>query len=160
MRLSKSAGFTGTRCSWTIVPDELVVGGTQVAKLWARRQATKFNGVPYVVQRAAEAALSDEGLAQCQDMIDYYMDNARMLAELFDRKGIWYTGGTNSPYIWIKCPGTDDSWEFFDRLLTGVQIVGTPGVGFGRCGAGFFRFTAFGDKDKTKEAVSRLEAFI
>ena len=157
---SKSAGFTGTRCSWTVIPEELTVNGTPLATLWKRRQATKFNGVPYVIQRAAEAALSPEGMAQCQEMVDYYMDNAHMLAALFDKKGVWYTGGQNSPYIWIKCPGTDDSWAFFDSLLNDIQIVGTPGCGFGSCGEGFFRFTAFGDNDKTKEAVERLDAYL
>ncbi len=154
---SKSAGFTGTRCSWTIVPDELLVDGQPVAKLWARRQATKFNGVPYVVQRAAEAALSDEGLAQCEQCVAYYMDNARMLAELFRSKGVWFTGGDNSPYVWIKCPDGYDSWGFFEHLLNELQIVGTPGCGFGSNGEGFFRFTAFGDKEKTKQAVARLQ---
>ena len=159
--LSKTAGFTGTRCAWSILPDALVTAsGTKLATLWARRQATKFNGVAYVVQRGAQAALSQEGLAQSRKSIDYYMENARVLAELLTKKGIWFTGGVSSPYLWLKCPGTDDSWQFFDLLLDQAQVVGTPGAGFGKGGEGYFRLTAFGDKADTAEAAARLDALL
>lgn len=157
---SKTAGFTGTRCAWTVVPSTLMAGDVSVAKLWKRRQATKFNGVPYVVQRAAEAALSEEGFKQCMDAVRYYMDNAKMIAALFDEKGIEYTGAKNSPYIWLKCPDNMGSWEFFDYLLNNVQIVGTPGEGFGEAGRGYFRLTSFGSRESTVEAVERLRTLL
>ena len=154
--LSKTAGFTGTRCGWTIVPASL----GRVKPMWERRQATKFNGVPYVVQRAAEAALSDEGMAECMENIKYYKENARLIAELLTKKGIFFTGGTSSPYLWLKCPNGMGSWEFFDKLLNEAQVVGTPGAGFGRAGEGYFRLTAFGSRENTREAVERLDKLL
>ncbi len=158
--LSKTAGFTGTRCGWTVLPNELVAGETRLSKLWARRQATKFNGVPYVVQRAAEAAVSPEGHKEAMEHVAYYMENARVLSEFLTRKGIWFTGGKNSPYLWLKCPGGMDSWAFFDHLLQNAQVVGTPGEGFGKCGEGYFRLTAFGTHEATLEAVARLDKLL
>ena len=154
--LSKTAGFTGTRCGWTIVPASL----GKVKAMWERRQATKFNGVPYVVQRAAEAALSDEGMAECMENIKYYKENAALIAELLTKKGVFFTGGTSSPYLWLKCPGGMGSWEFFDKLLYEAQVVGTPGEGFGRAGEGYFRLTAFGSRENTREAVERLDKLL
>ena len=155
--LSKTAGFTGTRMGWTIVPTELVCSGTELNPMWNRRQSTKFNGVPYIVQRAGQAALSEQGYKECQENIAYYMENAKMIADVLDEKGIWYTGGINSPYIWLKCPNNMGSWEFFDYLLNELQIVGTPGAGFGKQGEGYFRLTSFGSHEATKEAVERLK---
>jgi len=153
---SKTAGFTGTRCGYTIVPDELVFDGVHLRKMWLRRQTTKFNGVPYIVQRGAEAVFSKEGQAEIKAAIDYYRENAKVIADTLDAKGIWYTGGKHSPYIWLKCPNGMDSWEFFDKLLNEIQVVGTPGAGFGKNGKNFFRLTSFGDKAKTKEAMERF----
>lgn len=158
--LSKTAGFTGMRCGWTIVPRELRVGDTSLRALWMRRQATKFNGVPYVIQRAAEAALSPEGIVECMLNIDYYRNNAKTIASALSAKNIAFTGGVSSPYIWMKCPGNMGSWEFFDYLLTKAGIVGTPGEGFGKAGEGYFRLTAFGNADDTLEAASRLEKIL
>lgn len=155
---SKTAGFTGTRCGYTIVPTDLVRGGQSLNKLWLRRQTTKFNGVPYVVQRGAEAVFSPEGQQQIHTAIAYYKENAKIIAEALDELGIWYTGGINSPYIWLKCPNGMGSWEFFDFLLEQANVVGTPGAGFGDNGEGFFRLTAFGDRENTKEAVARIKA--
>ncbi len=157
---SKTAGFTGTRCGYTVVPEELESDGVKLKKLWSRRQATKFNGVSYPVQRAAEAAYSDGGMRACLENIGYYMENARMIASLLDEKGIKYTGGKNSPYIWLKCPDGYSSWEFFDYLLEKVQVVGTPGAGFGKCGEGYFRLTSFGSHEDTAEAVERLRGLL
>ncbi len=157
---SKTAGFTGTRCSWTVVPSELSAGGMSLREMWERRQATKFNGVPYVVQRGAEAALSDTGLAECMELVGYYMENAALIAGVLREKGIFFTGGTSSPYIWMRCPGGMDSWTFFDALLHGIQVVGTPGAGFGACGEGYFRLTSFGSREATEEAVERLRGFL
>ncbi len=154
--LSKTAGFTGTRCGWTVVPTALTSAGMSLNQMWSRRQATKFNGVAYVIQRAAEAALSDAGLAECRKSIAYYMGNAKIIADLLDEKGIYYTGGKSSPYIWMRCPNNMKSWDFFDYLLNNVQVVGTPGSGFGECGEGFFRLTSFGSREATLEAVERL----
>ena len=158
--LSKRAGFTGTRCGWTIVPEELESGGVKLGKLWARRQATKFNGVPYVVQRGAEASLSLEGEAECRELIGYYKKNAQIIASALELRGVWFTGGKNSPYIWMKCPGGMGSWEFFDYLLNRIQVVGTPGEGFGAAGEGYFRLTAFGDRSNTEEAAERLKTIL
>lgn len=157
---SKTAGFTGTRCAWSVFPNELIVGDKKLSALWSRRQATKFNGVPYVVQRAAEAALSDEGQAQCRQSVEYYIVNARIIAELLTKKGISFTGGKNSPYLWLKCPGGMKSWDFFDFLLENAQVVGTPGAGFGDAGKGYFRLTSFGSRESTLEAVSRLDKLL
>lgn len=157
---SKTAGFTGTRCAWSVFPDELTVGENKLSFLWSRRQATKFNGVPYVVQRAAEAALSDEGQKQCRESIAYYMENARIIAEVLKEKGIYFTGGENSPYLWLECPNGMTSWEFFDFLLEKGQIVGTPGAGFGDAGEGYFRLTSFGSRESTLKAAERLKKLL
>ena len=157
---SKTAGFTGTRCAWSVFPDELTVGENKLSFLWSRRQATKFNGVPYVVQRAAEAALSDEGQKQCRESIAYYMENARILAAVLKEKGIYFTGGENSPYLWLECPDGKTSWEFFDFLLEKGQIVGTPGAGFGDAGEGYFRLTSFGSRESTLKAAERLKKLL
>ncbi len=157
---SKFAGFTGVRCGWTVIPEELEADGVKISKLWSRRQATKFNGVSYPVQRAAESALSPEGKAECLKNINYYKNNASMLAVLLKSKEIEFTGGVNSPYIWLKCPKGMSSWEFFDFLLNEAQIVGTPGEGFGKSGEGFFRLTAFGTYEATKEACERLDKLL
>ena len=157
---SKFAGFTGVRCGWTVIPSSVKAGDHALSSLWMRRQATKFNGVSYPVQRAAEAALTEEGLIACGANIEYYKENAKLIAQLLDSKDIYYTGGTNSPYIWLLCPDRMGSWDFFDRLLREVQIVGTPGEGFGSQGDKFFRLTAFGSREATKEAVTRLEKIL
>ena len=153
---SKTAGFTGTRCGYTVVPMALERDGMSLNKMWLRRQTTKFNGVPYVVQRGAAAVFSEEGQKQIQENLSYYKQNAKVLAETLDGLGIWYTGGKNSPYLWLKCPNGMKSWEFFDFLLEKANVVGAPGAGFGANGEGFFRLTAFGDQQKTLEAAERL----
>ncbi len=155
--LSKTAGFTGTRCGYTVVPQELVFDSMSLNHMWNRRQTTKFNGVPYVVQRAAEAVFTEEARAQIRASIAYYQENARVIAAGLDRLGIAYTGGVNSPYLWMRCPNGMGSWEFFDDLLQKAAVVGTPGEGFGSCGKGYFRLTAFGDHDKTVEAMERIQ---
>ncbi len=157
---SKFAGFTGVRCGWTVIPAGLEADGIKISKLWSRRQATKFNGVSYPVQRAAESALSTEGKEACAANIAYYRKNASMLAVLLKSKDIKFTGGVNSPYIWLQCPKGMSSWEFFDFLLNEAQIVGTPGEGFGKSGEGFFRLTAFGTNEATKEACERLDKLL
>lgn len=154
---SKTAGFTGTRCGYTVVPLELESDGLSLNKMWLRRQTTKFNGVNYIVQRGAEAVFSPEGRKQIQENIDGYMENAKVIVATMKKLGIFYTGGENSPYIWLKCPEGMKSWDFFDYLLTKLSINGTPGAGFGENGEGFFRLTAFGDPEQTKEAMRRLE---
>jgi LL-diaminopimelate aminotransferase len=153
---SKTAGFTGTRCGYTVIPHELKRGGAALNKLWLRRQTTKFNGVPYVVQRGAEAVFTDEGFTQIVSNVAYYLDIARVIAETLTELGIWFTGGHNSPYIWLKCPNKMSSWEFFDYLLDKANVVGTPGAGFGTNGEGFFRVTAFGGMENVIEAMQRL----
>lgn len=155
--LSKTAGFTGTRCGYTIVPCELERGGESLSKLWMRRQSTKFNGVPYIVQRSAEAVFTDEGLAQTKENIEYYMENAEIITEAMTKSGIWFTGGYNSPYIWLKCPNNMLSWEFFDALLEKANVVGTPGAGFGANGEGFFRLSAFGRRENVTRAMKKFE---
>ena len=158
--LSKSAGFTGTRCSWTVVPAGLEAGGMNLNEMWSRRQTTKFNGVPYVVQRGAEAALSPEGEAECEALVAYYRENAELMGSVFDECGIAYTGGAQSPYLWVSCPGGLGSWEFFDRLLEDVHVVGTPGAGFGKYGEGHLRLTSFGSHESTAEACERLRHYL
>lgn len=158
--LSKTAGFTGTRCGYTIVPQELQCNGHRLNQLWLRRQTTKFNGVPYIVQRGAAAVFTPEGQQQIAQAISYYRENAAIIAQALDELGIWYTGGKNSPYIWLECPNGMTSWEFFDYLLENANVVGTPGAGFGHNGEGFFRLTAFGDRENTLEAVSRMKALL
>ena len=155
--LSKTAGFTGTRCGYTVVPHELVRGGSALNRLWLRRQTTKFNGVPYIIQRGAEAVFTDPGLEQIREGIDYYMENAAIIVNTLTELGIWFTGGQNAPYIWLKCPDNMASWEFFDRLLERANVVGTPGAGFGSNGEGFFRLSAFGSRENVIEAMHRLK---
>lgn len=150
---SKMAGFTGTRCGYTVVPKAL----GDANKIWYRRQATKFNGTSYVVQKGAEAVFSQEGQRQIKANIGFYKENAKLISECMDRLKIKYTGGNNSPYIWLKCPDGMNSWQFFDCLLENAQVVGTPGSGFGRNGEGFFRLTAFGGREETEEALERIE---
>ena len=157
---SKTAGFTGLRCSWTVVPKELQVEGVSLHAMWNRRQSTKFNGTPYVVQKAATAIYTPEGRVQVQEAIDYYLRNAALIRDALLGSGIEAVGGDNSPYVWFKCPGGMDSWEFFDYLLNNAQIVGTPGVGFGPAGEGQFRLSAFGSFETTSEAVRRLQALL
>ena len=157
---SKTAGFTGTRCGYTVIPKTLARDGQSLAALWLRRQSTKFNGTPYIVQRAAEAVFSEAGYAEAMANIAVYMENARVIAAALTEAGVWFTGGENSPYIWLKCPGGMDSWTFFDRLLAEAQVVGTPGEGFGQNGEGFFRLTAFGSPENTKRAAKRLKTFL
>ena len=157
---SKTAGFTGTRCGYTVVPMALVSGGTPLNHLWLRRQTTKFNGVPYIVQRGAAAVFTEEGQMQVREAVDYYRENAKIMVDGMKKMGIWFTGGVNSPYIWMKCPGGRTSWEFFDYLLENVGVVGTPGSGFGRNGEGYFRLTAFGDQAETREAMERMIALL
>lgn len=157
---SKTAGFTGTRCGYTIVPKALVKEGVVLNGLWLRRQTTKFNGVPYIVQRGAAAVFSKEGREQTMANIDYYRENAKILADTLDRLGIRYTGGKNSPYIWMECPNGMKSWEFFDYLLENAEVVGTPGAGFGENGEGYFRLTAFNDHENTREAAARIEKLL
>ncbi len=158
--LSKTAGFTGTRCGYTVVPKDLRPGGADLNRLWLRRQSTKFNGVSYVVQRGAEAVFSEEGQAQVKANIDVYRSSARLITDTLDRLGIYYTGGRNSPYVWMKCPDGRGSWEFFDFLLNEANVVGTPGAGFGKNGGGFFRLTAFNTPANTEEAMRRLESVL
>lgn len=151
--LSKTAGFTGTRCGYTIVPKEL----DKLNKFWLRRQTTKFNGVPYIVQRGAEAVFSKQGQKEIRENINYYKENAKLISQTLKECGIWHVGGEHSPYIWLKCPNNMTSWEFFDYLLENIQVVGTPGSGFGKNGEGFFRLTSFGSKENTKEAMERFK---
>ena len=157
--LSKTAGFTGTRCGYTIVPHGLERGGEALNRLWMRRQSTKFNGVAYIVQRGAEAVFSGEGMAQAKGNIDYYMGNAKLVTDTLSALGIWHTGGCNSPYAWFKCPGGMASWDFFGRLLAEANVVGTPGAGFGANGEGFFRLSAFGSRENVAEAMRRFKRF-
>jgi LL-diaminopimelate aminotransferase len=159
--LSKTAGFTGLRCGYTVVPKTVTAAkadGTRVPlnKLWNRRQSTKFNGTAYIIQRAAEAVFSPEGQAQITANIEYYRANAQLMKETFAAIGIEAFGGVNSPYVWIKTPNGLGSWEFFDRLLDECHVVGTPGVGFGPSGEGYFRLTAFATHEATAEAMQRI----
>ena len=153
---SKTAGFTGTRCAYTVIPKQLVRGGASLNALWNRRQSTKFNGVPYIVQRAAEATFSPEGQKQIRETVAYYMENARVIREGLAKAGLEVYGGKNAPYIWFRAPEGTDSWSFFDRLLHEACVVTTPGAGFGPSGEGYIRVTAFGDADATHEAVERI----
>jgi len=162
--LSKTAGFTGTRCGYTVVPKELVfqtAGGTEISlhDMWYRRQTTKFNGTSYIIQKGAAAAFTAEGMKQCQEQIHFYQENARIIMAAMVKKGLRFFGGIHAPYIWFECPGGMDSWTFFDYLLNNAQIVGTPGAGFGENGKNYFRLTAFGNRDHTMEAMERFEKF-
>jgi LL-diaminopimelate aminotransferase len=158
---SKTAGFTGLRCGFCVVPRELTLIGAKGEELsahalWNRRHTTKFNGTPYVVQKAAAAIYTPEGRGQIQESIDYYMENGRLIREGLQQMGVTCIGGVNAPYIWMRCPGGMDSWGFFDALLRQAQVVGTPGVGFGPCGEGWFRLTAFNSRGNTLEALRRI----
>ena len=153
---SKTAGFTGTRCGYTVVPHSL----GKLNKMWLRRQTTKFNGVPYIVQRGAEAVFTPEGRKEIETNLNYYRENAKIIAATLDECGIKYFGGKYSPYIWLKCPDNMSSWDFFDYLLTNIQVVGTPGEGFGKNGEGFFRLTSFGSRENTIEAMKRFDSFL
>lgn len=154
---SKTAGFTGVRCGYTIVPNQLVRGGQSLNRLWARRQSTKFNGVSYITQMGAAAVFSEEGEKEIEENLAYYRNNAKIIADCMESLGIWYTGGKNSPYIWLKCPNGMDSWAFFDELLQKANVVGTPGSGFGKNGEGYFRLTAFGTEENTRKACARIK---
>ena len=158
--LSKTAGFTGTRCGYTIIPKTLKIEGMSPNRMWNRRQATKFNGVPYIIQRGAEAAFSEEGVRQSQEMIAYYKKNTAVMAETLERCGVHFFGGVHSPYLWMECPDGMDSWTFFDYLLENAAIVGTPGAGFGINGEGYFRLTGFGSQQKTMEAMQRISSLL
>lgn len=153
---SKTAGFTGLRCAYTVVPKELKIDGNCINELWKRRMSTKFNGVSYIVQRGAEAVYSEEGQKEIKKNIEYYQENARMIKENLKLVGFEVYGGINAPYIWLKTPDNMKSWNFFDKLLKEVNIVGTPGVGFGPSGEGYFRLTAFGDREDTIEAMEKI----
>ena len=153
---SKSAGFTGMRCGYSIVPKDLKRENVSLNYLWTRRHSTKFNGVPYIIQRAAEASLSDAGKKECQKAIKYYKENAQILAKTFNQLSIKFFGGLNSPYLWIKCPNNMNSWEFFDYLLQNLNIIGTPGSGFGKNGENYFRFSCFASREDVQKACSKL----
>lgn len=157
---SKKAGFTGTRCGYTVVPNTLKRDGASLNKMWLRRQTTKFNGVSYITQRGAEAVFTEAGEREIEENLQYYRDNASIITETMDRLHIYYTGGKNSPYIWLKCPGDMDSWSFFDKLLNEAYVVGTPGAGFGKSGEKFFRLTAFSTHENTREAMARFEKLV
>lgn len=155
---SKMAGFTGTRCGYTVVPKALA--GGLLNKMWLRRQTTKFNGVPYIIQRGAEAVFTPDGQKEIQDNLNYYKENAKLISDTLKKHNIWHIGGKHSPYIWLKCPNNMTSWEFFDFLLNNAQVVGTPGAGFGKNGENYFRLTSFGSKENTIEACQRLDKLL
>ncbi len=154
--LSKTAGFTGTRLGYTVIPSGLVRGGMNLHDMWVRNRTTKTNGVSYIIQKGASAVFTTEGQEQIHKNIAVYKQNAVFIMEALDKLGIWYCGGKNAPYIWLKCPNNMGSWEFFDYILNEIQVVGTPGEGFGSCGEGYFRFSTFGSPEDTKEAAKRL----
>ena len=158
--LSKTAGFTGTRLGYTIIPKELAFEGMNLNEMWVRNRTTKTNGVSYIIQKGAAAVFTEEGQEQIQKNIQIYKKNAAYLMETLDDLGIWYCGGKNAPYIWMKCPDGMGSWEFFDYLLNEIQVVGTPGEGFGACGEGYFRFSTFGSPEDTQEAAKRLHKLL
>ncbi|MCI6646306.1 MAG: LL-diaminopimelate aminotransferase [Oscillospiraceae bacterium] len=153
---SKTAGFTGTRCAYTIIPKELKVNGVSLAELWLRRQSTKYNGCPYMIQRGAEAIYTPEGQQEVRETIDYYLNNAAIIREGLAKAGLTVYGGVNSPYVWAATPDGMGSWDFFDRLLQEGNVVTTPGAGFGPSGEGYIRLTGFGDPENTKEAIRRI----
>jgi len=155
--LSKTAGFTGTRCGYTVVPKDLEREGKSLRNLWLRRQTTKFNGVPYIVQKGAEAVFSAQGQIEVNKNISYYMQNASLIAATLKDLGVWFCGAANAPYIWLKAPKGLDSWQLFDKLLTSANVVGTPGSGFGSNGEGYFRLSAFGNNELTAEAMERIK---
>ena len=154
--LSKTAGFTGTRLGYTVIPKALNRNEMNLNEMWVRNRTTKTNGVSYIIQKGGAAVFTEEGQMQIHENIQIYKNNAKVLMEALDKLGIWYCGGKNAPYIWMKCPNGMGSWEFFDYLLHEIQVVGTPGEGFGACGEGYFRFSTFGSPEDTKEAAERL----
>ena len=158
--LSKTAGFTGTRLGYTVIPSALERGGMRLADMWVRNRTTKTNGVSFVIQRGAAAVFTPEGRRQVRRNIEVYKGNARVIREALDAVGVWYCGGVNAPYVWMECPRGLGSWEFFDYLLENAQVVGTPGVGFGPCGEGFFRLSSFGSPEDTAEAMRRLRRLL
>lgn len=153
---SKTAGFTGTRLDYTIIPKVLKRNGMNMNEMWVRNRTTKTNGVSYIIQKGGAAVFSEEGQKQIHENIQIYKKNAKVLMQALDQLGIWYCGGKNAPYIWMKCPRGMKSWEFFDYLLQEIQVVGTPGEGFGACGEGYFRFSTFSSPEDTKEAAKRI----
>lgn len=154
---SKTAGFTGVRCGYTVIKKELTSDGVRLLDLWKRRQSTKFNGVSYIVSRGAEAVFSDEGEKEIRENIAYYRENTKMMTEAFSSLGFTYYGGKNSPYVWLSCPFGMKSWEFFDFLLEKCNVIATPGEGFGSCGEGYIRLSGFGTHEKTREAMERIK---
>ena len=158
--LSKTAGFTGTRCGYTVIPKELTRGGMNLREMWIRNRTTKTNGVSYILQKGAAAVFTPEGQLQIQDNLRVYKQNARLLMRALDKAGVWYTGGVNAPYIWMRCPEGLDSWSFFDLLLSRCQVVGTPGEGFGACAKNYFRFSTFSSPEDTAEAADRLKKLL
>ena len=154
--LSKTAGFTGTRLGYTVIPKALKRNGMNLNEMWVRNRTTKTNGVSYIIQKGGAAVFTEEGQKQIHENIQIYKKNAKVLMKALDQLGIWYCGGKNAPYIWMKCPNGMGSWEFFDYLLHEIQVVGTPGEGFGACGEGYFRFSTFASPEDTKEAAERL----
>lgn len=158
--LSKTAGFTGTRLGYTVIPKQLEISGMNLNSMWVRNRTTKTNGVSYIIQKGGAAVFTPEGQKQIKANIAIYKNNAKILSEALDKLGIWYTGGKNAPYIWLECPNGMSSWEFFDYLLKNIQVVGTPGEGFGECGKGYFRFSTFGSPEDTKIAAERLVSLL
>lgn len=154
--LSKTAGFTGTRLGYTVIPKQLERNGMNLNSMWVRNRTTKTNGVSYILQKGGAAVFSREGQRQIHENIQIYKANAKLLMAALEQVGVWYCGGKNAPYIWMRCPGNMGSWEFFDYLLNEIQVVGTPGEGFGACGEGYFRFSTFGSPEDTEEAARRL----
>lgn len=154
--LSKTAGFTGTRLGYTVIPKELIRQGMHLNAMWVRNRTTKTNGVSYIIQKGGAAVFTPQGQKQIRENIQIYKSNAKVLMGALDKLNLWYCGGKNAPYIWMRCPGGMTSWEFFDVLLQKIQVVGTPGAGFGACGEGYFRLSTFGDPADTKEAARRL----
>ena len=158
--LSKTAGFTGTRLGYTVIPKSLIRQGMSFNSMWVRNRTTKTNGVSYIIQKGAAAVFTPEGQREIKANIRVYKNNANMIMRALDNAGIWYTGGENSPYVWMKCPDNTDSWAFFDLLLTEAGIIGTPGSGFGACGEGYFRFSAFGNPDDTAKAANLISELL
>ena len=158
--LSKTAGFTGTRLGYTVIPKTLERDGMNFNAMWVRNRTTKTNGVSYIIQVGGAAVFTDEGQKQIHENINIYKNNAKVIMEALDSVGIWYCGGKNAPYVWMKCPDGLGSWEFFDYLLENIQVIGTPGEGFGKCGEGYFRFSSFGSPEDTKEAAERIKKLL
>ena len=154
--LSKTAGFTGTRLGYTVIPKKLARGGMNMNDMWVRNRTTKTNGVSYIIQKGGAAVFTPEGQREIHQNIQLYKQNAKMLMQTLDALNVWYCGGKNAPYIWMKCPDGLGSWDFFDLLLNRIQVIGTPGEGFGACGEGYFRFSTFGSPEDTQEAAKRL----